>query len=216
MNIPSYLIQNWSQLTQAFGSKADGHLEELVKAYSFSTRHYHNLKHIQHLLEYVDEYRDRLSLPDQVQWAIWYHDAVYNPLRKDNEERSAALAKKRLEELGLEPDFYAQVGPWIVATKQHTLPKEDQGFDGLFLLDIDLSILGSERAEYERYCAQIRKEYAMYPKLLYNKGRKKVLSHFLEKEPIYQTKLCRDLWEDKARRNLSWELGILGGTKKGN
>ena len=216
MELSTYLQQNWAQLTQAFGAKANSHLKELVKAYTSSNRYYHNLTHIQQLLEYVDQYKELLSFPDQVQWAIWYHDVVYNPLRKDNEEKSAALALQRLQELGLDPASYIRVGPWITATKLHVLPDDDPTFDGPFLLDIDLSILGSERAVYEQYGSQIRKEYAMYPKLLYNKGRRKVLNHFLEKDFIFQTKVCQDLWEEKARENLLWELEKLGGIKIGN
>lgn len=204
-----YLHQNWSLLTETCSVPTETYFQELIKAYSSPKRHYHTLTHIRQLLQYVDQFRSELTNPEQVQWAIWYHDIVYNPLRKDNEEKSANLAQARLQDLGLVKESYRYVVPWILATKDHKLPPGDDSFDGEFLLDIDLSILGAERLPYEQYCSQIRKEYAMYPKVLYNKGRKKVLRHFLEMERIFKTGVCRDQWEKKARGNLLWELNRL-------
>ena len=55
----------------------------------------------------------------------------------------------------------------------------------------------------------IRKEYAIYPDMLYNPGRKKVLQHFLTMDTIYKTAVYRDRYEQKAKENLQRELELI-------
>ena len=62
---------------------------------------------------------------------------------------------------------------------------------------------------YHQYMKDIRKEYAIYPMILYKKGRKKVLKRFLERERIYFTDQFYVLSEIKARENLTRELETL-------
>src|SRR5262249_44984090 len=70
--------------------------DELVRAYSAPDRHYHNLPHIEAMLDLMRAQERALSDPRSVEAAIWFHDAVYDPRRHDNEEKSAALAAERL------------------------------------------------------------------------------------------------------------------------
>ena len=111
--------------------------------------------------------------------------------------------------MGFENDLINNCYNLIIATKTHLLPNDLNSFDFQFLLDIDLSILASERNDYIEYTTQIRKEYNMYPNFLYKKGRKKVLKHFLEMKQIYKTELFQNLWEEKAKENISYELSLL-------
>jgi predicted metal-dependent HD superfamily phosphohydrolase len=57
---------------------------DLVAAYSEPQRAYHDLAHVAHLLAELDAVR--LADP-AVEWASWYHDAVYRPAAHDNEAR---------------------------------------------------------------------------------------------------------------------------------
>jgi predicted metal-dependent HD superfamily phosphohydrolase len=59
------------------------------------------------------------------------------------------------------------------------------------------------------YTKQIRAEYAIYPDLLYNLGRKKVLKHFLEMPSIYKTPPFQVLYEAQAKANLGKELAAI-------
>ena len=63
---------------------------ELSALYRAPDRHYHGLSHIEALLALAQEYRTALSDPDAVEAAIWFHDAIYDSRRSDNETRSAA------------------------------------------------------------------------------------------------------------------------------
>ncbi|MDX2245424.1 MAG: hypothetical protein SF052_01505 [Bacteroidia bacterium] len=72
--------------------------------------------------------------------------------------------------------------------------------------DADLSILGQKREIYHAYSTNVRKEYAIYPDILYNPGRKKVLQHFLAMEQIFKTPHFQEKYEAQARANLEEEL----------
>ena len=85
-----------------------------------------------------------------------YHDIIYNPLKKDNEERSADLAYKRLSEVGLPAQQAEKCRQQILATKNHAL---SQDMDTNYFTDADLSILGAGPSAYMTYTEQIRKEY---------------------------------------------------------
>ena len=91
----------------------------------------------------------------------------------------------------------------IEATKKHKLTDDS---DTNFLLDLDLSILGSSSNQYKRYRENIKKEYYMYPGFMYRKGRKKVLEHFLNLDSIFKTEFFKKEYEKRARKNLKLEL----------
>lgn len=204
-----YLHKNWKQLTLSLPEKKANFHETLRQLYTASNRHYHNLSHIKALLLLTAEYQDLLQSPQILQFTIWYHDAIYNARKGDNEEKSADLAVDHLSQLGIDSTSIATVAEIIRATKTHQLTEINDSFEARFMLDIDLSILACERAEYLAYTKQIRKEYKVYPDIIYNPGRKKVLIHFLEMANIYKTDIFRDKWEQKAKENLGYELSLL-------
>lgn len=199
-----YLRENWQNLTAPYGSSHEGLFEELVRFYGDPARHYHTLHHVEALLKLSEQYRDRLTHPESVDFAIWYHDVIYDATRQDNELRSAELATLRLTQLGVSSATAEACYNLILATKTHT--SDTPSFDMLFLLDIDLSILAAEPDAYRKYTEQIREEYAMYPAELYREGRKKVLQHFLDMKTIFKTELFVEKWEARARENLEFEL----------
>ncbi|HEY0656593.1 MAG TPA: hypothetical protein VGD65_25845 [Chryseosolibacter sp.] len=179
--------------------------EEIEKNYSGSRRHYHTISHLDSMLAELIIHQPQFDNWDTIVFAISYHDIIYNSLKSDNEERSAAIAVKRLKAIGFPAmciDFCSQL---ILTTKKHE-PRDVQ--TNLFT-DADLSILGSDSARYAEYTRQIRKEYSIYPDIIYNRGRVKVLKHFLAMDSIYKTKAFADLYEEKARANIEAELAGL-------
>lgn len=177
---------------------------ELQKAYSHKSRYYHNLTHLEEMIVCFEKYKSALNFPDEVLYAIFYHDYVYNSTRKDNELKSADYAVKILpEEKTLNKERIHQL---IMVTKNHQ-PTENE--DEKWMIDFDLKILSKEWDAYVTYFKQIRKEYSIYPDFLYNPGRKKALEHFLEHEHIYQTEEFRKLYEEIAHSNIQKEIGLL-------
>jgi len=179
--------------------------EEIEKHYSDTSRHYHTLVHLDNLISELLPLRSRFTNWNVVVFAVAYHDIVYNASKKNNEEKSAALAVKRLNEIGMPKAAILRCGQFILATKRHE--QVDDEVD--LFTDADLSILGSSSDDYRIYTNQIRKEYSIYPDFLYNPGRKKVLLHFLEMQTIYKTSSFRDKYETLARQNLQEELRSL-------
>lgn len=179
---------------------------ELEEAYTLAVRHYHNLEHINFMLNLAEEYEQSINQQDQLIFAIFYHDVIYKATRSDNEEKSASLATKRLQQLGFPDEATSKVSAMIIATKKHL---QSNNSDTNLLLDFDLAILGSDWESYQNYTQQIRKEYSFYPDMLYRPGRAKVLKHFLQQPYIYKTAAFRDALELKSRENLTKELNLL-------
>jgi predicted metal-dependent HD superfamily phosphohydrolase len=134
-----------------------------------------------------------------VEAAIWFHDAVYDPRGSDNESQSADLAAHVLAEGGVAGHLVERIRQLVLLTR-HLGPAPDPA--GRLLCDIDLSILGREPAEFERFERAIRAEYAWVPEPEYRTARARILRGFQERELLYQTVPFRLRYEDAARRNL--------------
>ncbi|MEL6191236.1 MAG: hypothetical protein AAFR66_04270 [Bacteroidota bacterium] len=179
----------------------------LLKQYGSKGRAYHNLTHISSMMSLWKTHQAEFEDEDILAFSIFFHDIIYNPLRKDNELKSAEYASTILQKAGVQQERIQHCYQQILLTKSHQGPDLTQ--DAKYLLDFDLEILGRDWEAYEEYTQQIRKEYRIYPWLLYKQGRKAVLHHFLELPTIYQTPIFQKSLESKARENLQKELGIL-------
>ena len=177
---------------------------DLEKAYSAKSRHYHNLNHLQEMIELFDIYHNNIKNPNEVLYSIFYHDYVYKATRKDNELKSAELALAILsDDVLLNKKFVFDA---ICATQLH---QHNEIEDINWLIDFDLKILSKDWEDYQTYCNQIRKEYKIYPIFLYKPGRKKALEHFLEQEFIYKTEIFQRLFDEKAKANIKKEISSL-------
>ena len=176
----------------------------LQKAYSIKSRYYHNLHHLEEMINLFDRYKSELQFPNEVLYSIFYHDYIYKVTRKNNELKSAEFALSILpENTALDKQL---VFDMICATQLHQQNKIE---DINWLIDFDLKILSKDWEDYKIYCDQIRKEYKIYPNILYKPGRKKALEHFLENEFIFQTETFRNLYEKNARTNIEKEVSLL-------
>ncbi|MEM7167672.1 MAG: N-methyl-D-aspartate receptor NMDAR2C subunit [Planctomycetota bacterium] len=179
--------------------------DELEQLYSEPHRHYHNLDHIDVCLRLLAEAPHDHDDSVPLQLAIWFHDAVYQPLRGDNEEESAALAKQRLTALDAPKDLVTTVADLILVTKHD---REPTTASEKLLLDIDLNVLGAARSCFEEYEAAIRREYRRVPGPLYRRKRKAILQAFLARPALYHTSGFRQR-EGPARANLLWAISRL-------
>jgi predicted metal-dependent HD superfamily phosphohydrolase len=200
----------WQQLSASYPSHQalfQSAFEHINEAYSGANRHYHNLEHLSQMLGLLEQVRDKVKDPDSMAFAIFFHDIIYKAGNNNNEEKSAEEAANFLEMLGYSAAGIRKVSEWIIATKTHGDTAVDS--DLSYLLDIDLGILGTPLMSYVEYTRQIRQEYRIFPDLLYNPGRKKVLKHFLDMPFIYNTPEFRAQFEQQARENITWEMGTL-------
>ncbi len=176
---------------------------EIASHYNKRNRHYHNLLHLDHLLQELIIIKDKLTDWPIIVFSIAYHDIIYNALKKDNEEKSADIAYERLGLLHITTERRYKCREQILATKAHNKSTDD---DTNYFTDADLAILGSSYFNYKKYTEQIRKEYRMYPDLIYKPGRQKVLHHFLQMPAIYKTDYFIERYEQQAGNNIQYEL----------
>ena len=177
--------------------------ELLRTRYSGKHRAYHNLKHVADCLAEFDAIRGRCENANAVEFALWFHDVVYDPRAKDNEEQSAALAKRICGNVKLPPAFAELVGDLILATKHAAEPV---GNDAKTIVDVDLSILGRSEAVFDKYERNIRAEYTWVPESQFRSGRTAILKGFLARQRIFSTAHFYEKYETVARRNLTRSL----------
>jgi predicted metal-dependent HD superfamily phosphohydrolase len=178
----------------------------LATAYSEPHRHYHTLAHIEACLAALDAYRSLAVRPAEIAVALWFHDVVYDTHRSDNEALSAAWAARCLHEHRVAADAVARIERMILAT-QHT--SSDVTGDTALLIDIDLGILGQPARAFDRYDADIRREYAWVADDAYRAGRRRVLEGIIDRSRIYATSPFQDAFEAPARANLGRALARL-------
>jgi predicted metal-dependent HD superfamily phosphohydrolase len=201
------LNSGWLALAEEFSiddEDAGAVFAVLLNGYSEKHRFYHNLSHVHALLFLAADFREIFSDYDCVRLAIWFHDAIYEPQRNDNESESAKLAVTHLSRFGLAKNKIQKVEEMILATARHEASELD--FDGKLFLDLDLSILGADEEIYKKYSQAIRCEYSFVPQVLYSEGRKKILENFLRREFIYFTGEMRFRFEAAARVNIENEI----------
>ncbi len=189
---------------------------ELRAAYAEPHRRYHTQAHIDACLAQLARLQG-LSASDRrtLECAIWWHDAVYDPRRSDNEDVSADMAVRDLRALGESEPFALEVARLIRLTKGHQVQEDDH--IGALLVSIDLSILGAPPEDYDGYVRGVRYEYGFVPDEAFRAGRAAVLRHFLDAKMIFPDPEFAARLEVNARNNLSRELGDLtkGGTVAG-
>ena len=191
----------WIEFWQKLGVKNNPapYFTELETRYSEPHRAYHNLAHVADCLEEFEPVKHLARDPLAVEMAIWYHDAVYDPRAKDNEERSAKLATRVGNKISLPSPLNQRVKNLILATKKHDASLDP---DAAVLVDVDLSILGRGPRRFDEYENQIRQEYGWVSDEAFAAGRKAVLDSFLTRPVIYSTEIFRNKYEQQARENL--------------
>lgn len=185
---------------------------DLLDRWGEPQRHYHTVAHLTAVLAVVDEHAGHAGQPDLVRLAVWFHDAVYDPRSPGdaNERASAALATTILTDLGVPGDATAEVARLVRLTAGHHADPADR--NGALLCDADLAVLARPPAEYDRYTAAIRREYAHVPDDLFRVGRAAVLRQLLDLPALYRLPALADRWEESARANLTRELATLVST----
>jgi predicted metal-dependent HD superfamily phosphohydrolase len=201
------LHERWGHLCQQAG--ASGLIEETYQAlaahYASPSRAYHNLEHLAECLAAFDTLSATADHPLAVEFALWFHDVIYDTHRTDNEARSAEYATERLTALGL--GTLREVVAALIMMTRHA--QEPATTDDAVMLDADLAILAAAPARFAAYDAAIREEYAWVDDTRYRAGRRDVLAAFLARPHIYQSRRFRAECEEAARANLRHALARL-------
>jgi pantetheine-phosphate adenylyltransferase len=140
--------------------------DEICEMYEQKHRHYHNFDHILHMLEVTEE---KGVMSRELFLAILFHDLVYDPRSKTNEEDSCAAFRR----LCCDTSLHDAVCKAILETKTH-IPVTDLGH---ILVDLDLDIFDlrhdfSVLIDFEH---KIFKEYQWVDYETYVRERVKIL-----------------------------------------
>ncbi len=194
----SRLAELWNRLGS--GNLQSPLYDDLVSHYSEPHRRYHTLQHLGECLERLDEARSLAERPDEIEVALWFHDAIYDVRRHDNEERSADWACESLSAAGVSSDVVNRVRSLILVTDHRSPPR---GRDAEIMVDIDLAILGAEPRRFDEYERQIREEYDWVAENVFRRERGKILTGFLARPRIFWTDHFCERFEARARDNIA-------------
>ena len=148
--------------------------QDLLARWAETHRKHHTVTHLHEMLDAIGLLADAGIEFDReaVELAAWFHDAVYEIGRDDNEDRSAELAR----ELLASSPFRDEVARLVLVTKTHEVADDD--VNGAVLSDADLSVLGSDAFRYRSYAAAVRDEYAGVPDEVSNRRAHRFFRHF--------------------------------------
>ena len=205
------LQQHWLRHARGIGLNKPSMplFSKLVAAYSEPRRHYHSLRHWQECLQLLERRGKGAAARHEVGMALWFHYAIYDAQREDNEDKSARWAAQALKELRAAEEAVRLIVKLIRSTRHSSrassprrLP-EMAGVD--LMLDIDLTIHGADRARFEDYERQVRFEYAHLSNAAFAQGRADFVEALLGRT-IYRTEVARSELEGKARESLTRAL----------
>jgi predicted metal-dependent HD superfamily phosphohydrolase len=201
-------IEAWQRAWSALGVRgADpALLDELVRCYAEPHRKYHTRQHLRECFAQFELLRDAAEHPEAIELALWFHDAIYDTHRDDNEQRSADWARSSVLAAGAPPAAAHRIHALVMVTRHDAVPATT---DERILVDVDLSILGADRQRFDEYEAQVRAEYAWVGDDAFRSGRRRILEAFLGRARLYATERFAALYEAKARSNLRRSLESL-------
>lgn len=179
--------------------------EEVHALYSGAGRHYHTVEHLDHCLSRFDMCSGLMVRPEEVEVALWYHDAIYRPGAPDNELRSAELFAARAGD-ACAADTVARVHELIMATT-HREPPVD--LDAQLVVDIDLSGFGLPWDDFARDSEAVRAEFAHQDDAAFYATQIRFLRSLIERERFFTSDFFHERYEQQARENVERTLARL-------
>lgn len=174
--------------------------DELCARYREPHRRYHDLEHLTEMTGLLVREEARLADPFAVMMAAFFHDAVLAAGARDNEQRSAVLARALLGPL-LPAPTTARIAALILATRGHD--HDDADHDRTLLIDADLAILAAPPARFRAYELGVRAEYGYLADDIFAAGRRHFLAGLLARPIIFGDAALRAELEPAARANLA-------------
>ncbi|MFT4074798.1 MAG: hypothetical protein QM647_04635 [Asticcacaulis sp.] len=207
MAVADVFAAEWRRLAESLNLSeevATTVLSTLQAGYNEPGRHYHTQRHIVSMLEAAQPIG--FQMPKAAHLATFFHDLVYEPVRSDNETRSAARMTEALTGY-VDAKCLEKASEIILATAHHRATG-DQDTD--LVLDLDMAILGQPWPVYETYARNVMAEYApFFSREAWCQGRNALfIEPTLAREAIFLTETFRPL-ETQTRENLRREQAWL-------
>ncbi|WP_339493158.1 HD domain-containing protein [Pseudomonas sp. EA_15y_Pfl2_R67] len=110
--------------------------EALIRHYCEPHRAYHNLQHLKECLHVRRVVNTACQACAEIDLALWFHDAIYDPLRSDNELRSAQWLDDVARDSGLGDETRRRLYDLVMVTRHDGAPASA---DEAVLVDTDLT-----------------------------------------------------------------------------
>lgn len=150
----------------------------ILSMWNESHRHYHNQNHLLDLIGQINENKDQFDSQNSYEKMILcalFHDCIYDPMRNDNEERSAEFFENCCQDKNGD---ILEIKQMILDTKTHqSTTKLSEKFN-----QYDMNIVERDFDELLEWERGIGQEYKAYGKL-YKPGRLSFLESLLDKYP---------------------------------
>ena len=209
-DLPGILEAEWRKDVALFQARpAATAFDELLTRHNEPQRRYHGPAHLSALFYLMTLHASHIPPGTSPRLAIWWHDAMYDPQARDNEERSAGLAREHLTQLGAPAALIQTTANLILMTRNHWAGPS--AGDGDYFLDADIAILGAPLQVYDRYAADVRQEYAWAAEPAYRAGRSAFLQAAAARSRLFRTDAFETAYGQQARVNMRRELASLAG-----
>ena len=152
-------------------------INTLLAMWNESHRHYHTLDHLNDLIDQINESKSRYSEKEYEKLLIasLFHDIVYDPMKNDNEEKSADFFMECC--IDKSSTDILDIKQMILDTKTHnSSTKLSESFN-----HFDMNIVERDFDSLLKWEDGIYAEYASYGKEAYRVGRLKFLESLLDK-----------------------------------
>ncbi len=177
----------------------------LASMYSTGYRRYHGVCHIVHIFEFQEKHKVELTLAQKL--AILYHDVVYVPMFKENEELSAKFAVASLKPFVPHADL-DEASRIIIDTKQHfAVNPFYMSRQSPLVLDLDISSMSLDYDSFLKWNRLVEEEFKPFGVSDISK-RIAFFEMFLSKKSITQSKEMAWM-EDAIRNNITRYIGHL-------
>ena len=166
---------NFQEILNKWNIKCD--INTLLSMWNESHRHYHNLNHLNDLVNQVNENKHAFTEKehDMLILTSLFHDCVYDPMRNDNEEKSAEFFENCCVDKS-NPDVL-KIKQMIIDTKSH---KPSSRLSNIFI-SFDMNIVERNYEDLLEWENGISQEYSGYDNKDYKEGRIKFLESLLDK-----------------------------------
>ncbi len=201
------LDEFWYQSWRALGTCDDGQatFEMLLSLHNEPARRVHTAQHLLDCFAKLKRWHKETQFFQQLAMGIWFHDALNDAQRHDNEARSARLASERLSAAKVSPDNVQRIRDLIISTR----PGEQlQSREARLLHDIDRAVFGADAETYNRYERHLRYENIHIGDFIYRRKRIEQLQALLGKSQLYLTDSAQIELQAAATANLKRWLDL--------
>ena len=195
-------LRSWWQGCLVDGAKDDSTAihRQLVKGYGEPQRRYHTLAHVAHCLNQFDHCKSLARNPDALEIAVWFHDAIFEPGRPDNEALSARLYQEL--SAGIHSNEMRQLIDRLIMATLHDGSSLGDA-DASYMVDIDLSSFGLDWEAFLVDSQNLREENPDLSDTEYYRKLQKFHSSLLARPRFFFSDFFYQRYEQQARDNVS-------------